>query len=110
MIETTFFYQKENLIGIESKGHSGYSERGSDIVCAAVSVLMQALLLGLSEIAKIKDLKIKIDDEIPLIKISWPPEQNEKISLLTATTAQSLKIIANENSDYMKIRTEEIKQ
>ena len=108
MIEITLFYQEKNLIGIESKGHSGYSERGTDIICSAVSVLMQSLILGLSEIAKLKDLKIKINDKKPLMKISWPKEQNEKISLLTQTTAESLKIISNENSGYVKVHTEEI--
>ena len=108
MIEITLFYQEKNLIGIESKGHSGYSERGTDIICSAVSVLMQSLILGLSEIAKLKDLKIKIDDKKPLMKISWPKEQSEKISLLTQTTAESLKIISNENSGYVKVHTEEI--
>ena len=109
MIEVTLFYQEKNLIGIESRGHSGYSKRGSDIICSAVSVLMQSLILGLSEIAKLKDLKIKVDEKIPLMKISWPLEQNEKISLLTTTTAESLKIIASQNSGYIKIQTEEIK-
>ncbi len=108
MIEITLFYQEKNLIGIESKGHSGYSERGTDIICSAVSVLMQSLILGLSEIAKLKDLKIKINDKKPLMKISWPKEQNEKVSLLIQTTAESLKIISNENSDYVKVHTEEI--
>ena len=109
MIEITLFYQEKILVGIESRGHSGYSEKGSDIICSAVSVLMQSLIFGLSEIAKLADLEIKIDEKKPLMKISWPKEQNEKISLLTQTTAESLKIIASQNSGFIKIQTEEIK-
>ena len=110
MIEITLFYQEKILVGIESKGHSGYSERGSDIICSAVSVLMQSLILGLSEIAKLADLEIKIDEKAPLIAISWPLEHEDDISLLTQTTAESLKIIASQNSGFIRIQTEEIKQ
>ncbi|MDY6432011.1 MAG: ribosomal-processing cysteine protease Prp [Synergistales bacterium] len=107
MIEITLFYQEENLIGIESKGHSGYAERGSDVVCAAVSVLMQSLILGLSAIAQVNGLNCDVDKKIPLIRLAWPKEQSEKISLLTRTAAESLKVIAEENPDYVKVHTEE---
>ncbi len=35
-------YQNENkeCVGFRTEGHAGYSEKGSDIVCAAVSVLV----------------------------------------------------------------------
>ncbi len=35
-------YQNENkeCVGFRTEGHAGYSEEGSDIVCAAVSVLV----------------------------------------------------------------------
>ena len=108
MIEITLFHQEKNLIGIESKGHSGYADSGMDIVCAAVSVLMQSLILGLSAIAQVNGLNCDVDKKIPLIRLTWPKEQSEKISLLTHTVAESLKVIADENPDYVKVHTEEI--
>ncbi|MBQ7559905.1 MAG: ribosomal-processing cysteine protease Prp [Synergistaceae bacterium] len=108
MIEITLFYQEKNLIGIESKGHSGYAESGRDVVCAAVSVLMQSLILGLSAIAQVNGFNCDVDKKIPLIRLTWPKEQSEKISLLTLTAAESLKVIADENPDYVKVHTEEI--
>lgn len=32
------------LTGLSAKGHAGYAEKGSDIVCSAVSVLLAAAL------------------------------------------------------------------
>ena len=107
MTDITLFYQGKKLIGIESKGHSNYAEN-NDVICAAVSVLMQSLVFGLSEVARLPNLVIDIDDSIPLIKITWQKKQFEKISLLVQTVAESLKIIAADNSDYVKINTEEI--
>ncbi|MBQ7152157.1 MAG: ribosomal-processing cysteine protease Prp [Synergistaceae bacterium] len=110
MIALRFFYQDKNLVGIESKGHSGYADRGRDIICAAVSVLMQSLLLGLTEIAKAEKINFSVEKKTPLIKISWPPEvqASEKFSLLIQTIAESLKIIAADNPKHVKIFSEEI--
>ena len=33
-------------------GHAGYDKHGQDIVCAAISVLSQATVLGLEQVAK----------------------------------------------------------
>lgn len=39
-------------ITISIKGHSGYANQGSDIVCAGVSALMNTTILGLQQIEK----------------------------------------------------------
>ena len=104
MINIKLYWEDKFLRGIESRGHSGYAERGDDIVCAAVSSLVQALLLGLDEIAKIKGLEYEIDDQVPLIKIFWPSEQAESVDLLTRSVALSLKAIADgDGRDYVNV-------
>ena len=37
MTTVTFLTEGKRIIGFDAKGHSGYSEEGSDIVCAAVT-------------------------------------------------------------------------
>lgn len=103
MIEVRLFYQDGTLTGIESKGHSGYAQRGSDIVCAAVSTLMQSLVLGLEEVAGVRDMICKIDERVPLIRATWPEHEQENISLLTTATAKSLIQIAKDNPVYVKV-------
>ena len=107
MIAVKLHYQDKILSGIDSRGHSGYSHRGSDIICAAVSALMQSLILGLEDIAQVQGLEVKADPQIPLIRVTWPKHEQERICLLTNTTAESLKQIARENPGYVKILTEE---
>ena len=49
MTTITVFYRGERIAGFRAKGHSGYAESGSDIVCAAVSAITQTACLGLME-------------------------------------------------------------
>lgn len=39
-----------NIKSISASGHAGFAERGSDIVCSAVSALLQTLRLGLANL------------------------------------------------------------
>lgn len=40
MITFTIYNHDKKIVGFESKGHAGYAERGRDIICAAVSMLV----------------------------------------------------------------------
>ncbi len=44
-----------HVVFVEAHGHTGYAEAGSDIVCAALSAVMQTAVMGLEKVAKIKD-------------------------------------------------------
>lgn len=48
MIEITVFRDREGRItGFRAVGHSGWAQRGSDIVCAGVAALTQTAVMGL---------------------------------------------------------------
>lgn len=104
MIQVKLFYQDKILNGIECSGHSGSAEKGQDIICAAVSALMHSLILGLDDIARVDGLKYLIDNKIPIMRITWPVNESEKIFLLTLTIAESLKQIARQNPEFMKVK------
>ena len=49
MINTSFYVNpKGERLGFRITGHSGYSEQGSDIVCAAVSSALISLVASLA--------------------------------------------------------------
>lgn len=50
MIEISFFVSDGKTVKVASEGHSGYAESGSDIVCAAVSTLVQTAFLAIKDI------------------------------------------------------------
>jgi uncharacterized protein YsxB (DUF464 family) len=48
MIKAVFYLRKQDVIGYEITGHAHFAIKGSDIVCAAVSVLSQAITAELN--------------------------------------------------------------
>ncbi len=58
MIYVTFFKSDYELIGFEVTGHSDYSEKGTDIVCSAVS---SAAFMTANTITDVLNLKTTID-------------------------------------------------
>ena len=42
--------------GFEIEGHAGYAQKGSDIICAAVSALSQTCRISITELAGFKNL------------------------------------------------------
>ena len=51
------------LLSCSAKGHAGYAESGSDIVCSAISILMRTVLQVLSELKNLNlDVSVKKGD------------------------------------------------
>lgn len=103
MTRITLFQAKEGLVGLESRGHSGNAKKGEDVVCAAVSALVHALLLGLCDVAKIEEAECCVDEKEPLISVKWPKEKASDLDLLTRTLALSLKEIESGYPGYVSI-------
>lgn len=103
MTEVTLYWAKGALCGVESRGHSGFAEKGADVVCAAVSTLLHVLLLGLSDVAKAEGLECRVDGDVPLIRVFWPQRVAPSLDLLTRTVALSLREVAAGNGEYVHI-------
>lgn len=73
------------------------------MVCAAVSALVHGLLLGLSDVARVRDLRCEADPDVPLIRVFWPEEAAGSLDLLTRTVALSLREIESGYPGYVSI-------
>ncbi len=68
----TFVYDR-----IQSEGHSGYGEEGTDIVCAAISSATELVVNILEQFSV--DLDIEVDEETPsVLVIILDGENNRK--------------------------------
>lgn len=56
------------IVSVECKDHSGFAEKGFDIVCAGISAIVQTAILGLSEVAKQK-FKLNRDENKGYLKL-----------------------------------------
>ena len=44
-----------HVVYLSANGHTGFAEEGSDIVCAALSSIIQTAVMGLGKVAKIEN-------------------------------------------------------
>lgn len=86
---------------VEVKGHAGYAEPGKDIVCAAISVLYETLMLALEEISG-----VELGDKTGLIRmnpldLSSPAMAFSSASTLFEAFTTGMKRIAEQYPDYV---------
>lgn len=93
--------------GFRVCGHSGSAPAGKDIICAAVSAIVQTALIGLDEVALIKNSYELSDGYIKCIL----PEAVDKKSFDTAQTIISvmhlgLMSIEEQYHEFVRINEE----
>jgi uncharacterized protein YsxB (DUF464 family) len=92
MIEVRYGGQR-----FEVTGHAGYSARGTDIVCAAVSAIVEHTIRNLR---RIKALEIDIDlgDGV---QIGWRPSVGAVV--LVDSMIHSLESLSKQYPEYVKV-------
>ena len=71
MTTVAFHLEGSRIVGFEVKGHSGYAEEGSDIVCAAVTSAVRLCectindVLGLEAAVKVRQKDASISLKLP---------------------------------------------
>lgn len=85
-----------------AEGHSGFAPHGEDIVCAAISVLLQTAILGLKEVATVTPQTLVADGRLDCL---LSPEQagNESVDAILQTMLLGLQAIEMEYSDYVSV-------
>lgn len=106
MLSVTVVTRGSDICSVEARGHSGYDRSGRDIVCAAISTLMQALHLGLAEVARAESFEFSADPEVPSMKLSWNDASSE-VQVLARTMVLSMQAIAGEYPKFAEIREAE---
>lgn len=96
-----------DLVGFEASGHSGYADKGEDIVCSAVSALTQVTVLGLTQRLKVMP-QVEVDGERGYLLCRLSPEDHTeavwlRVQDLLETLALGLHEIAREHGEYVKV-------
>lgn len=102
MINLTILKCNDAILTLQAKGHSGYAEAGQDIVCSAISTIMQTTLNGLLEVTK-SDVDYEINQDIPFLRISVKAE-DQKAQILMKSAYLAVKQIAADCKKYIKIK------
>lgn len=100
--------KNSNIVAFAIKGHAGFAESGEDIICSAISVLSQSILIGIEEVLNIKaDYKIQ-DGFLNLDLSKNNSEDIEKCQVLLKTMEKSFESIKVAYGKYIKLETEEV--
>ncbi|MGI6008191.1 MAG: ribosomal-processing cysteine protease Prp [Ruminococcus sp.] len=106
MVNITVFVKNRDYVGIESKGHAGYGEEGSDIVCAAVSAL---LINTVNSIEKFTGDDFSGEQGDGFLAFRFTDKISEKSKLLMDSLMLGLETIQqNYGSSYLKITSKEV--
>ena len=95
-----------SVVEVEASGHTGYGEQGEDIVCAGISTLLQASLLGLLQVAQV-NVKYTIDTETGKLKFTLPnditAEERHDCDVILNTLLCGLQDFYTEYSDFINL-------
>jgi len=92
------------IISFLTKGHAGYLPRGEDIVCAAVSALVQTAVLGLIHNLGLEPkVEIKEGYLYCLLPLDLEGEKRHDADLILEVMLTGLKEIVKEHPKYLKV-------
>ena len=92
---------------VQAAGHAGYDEPGKDIVCAAVSALLQALALGIERLERYGHIteKAVLLEEGEAVLAATPAQGHEQAArLLFDVFGEALLRLAEEYSEYVEVK------
>ena len=104
MTKCEFFRDGARITGFSVSGHSGYSEAGSDIVCAAISAVV-----GMTE-ATINDVcggkaKVRVKEADARITLTLPAvcDEEESVQAVLAGMMLYLLNLRDEYPDFIEV-------
>jgi uncharacterized protein YsxB (DUF464 family) len=85
-----------------TSGHAESAAYGEDVVCAAVSALLQGAWFGLMEVAGVEVTSSKGDGRLEL---SWPEDARDDVAAqaIVKTAAVSVERIAAQNPAFVRV-------
>ncbi|MCL5676432.1 MAG: ribosomal-processing cysteine protease Prp [Firmicutes bacterium] len=91
------------VTGFTVTGHSGFAPHGEDIVCAGVTALSEAAVLGLQRVAGVQP---QVEMEDGFVRCELPPlaqAQEVKAQAIIETMILGLRDIAKDYRRYVRI-------
>lgn len=104
MIKVSIYKNAENLItGFKLAGHADFSEYGSDVVCAAVSVLVINTINSIESFTSDR-FELEQDEKDGRMEFHVDSPMSSNANLLLSSLALGLQGVADEySSKYIKI-------
>ena len=94
----------ERITGFSVSGHSGYSEAGSDIVCAAISTAVTMAEATINEVCGAK-AKVRVKEEDARVTLTLPTscDEEETVQAVLAGMMLTLLSIQEDHPDHIEV-------
>ena len=104
MTRCEFFTENERITGFSVSGHSGYSEAGSDIVCAAISAVVAMAETTINDVCGAK-AKVRVKDEDARVTLTLPTscDEEDAVQAVLAGMMLTLSALRDDYPDYIEV-------
>ncbi len=104
MTKITIFKKNNLICEYQIKGHSGYAESGSDIVCSGISTASQMAVIGLKEVL---GLDVQVDINEAYLHVCVGDFENENAQTILSAMEKTLFDISKNypKNVKMEVRT-----
>ena len=94
----------DRITGFSVSGHSGYAEKGADIVCAAVTAIVTMAEATINDVCGAK-AKVRVKEEDARITLTLPTSCDEEESVQAVLSGLMLTLISlrEDYPDYIEV-------
>jgi len=94
------------ILGFKVKGHSGFAQEGSDIVCSAISMASQMTLGGLREVLSL-DVESVVEDGFLQVRLTDKQANLSEAQALLKTFQLACETLVKDYARYIKMEVKE---
>ena len=105
MTNVTVLYEGDRIVRLTCVGHAGQAKAGENIVCAAVSILVQNCVNALETVAGVKPATT-VDEKTALLELALPQTDEARehdAQIILRTTLVGLTDISHEYPRLVKL-------
>ncbi len=104
MTKCEFFTENDRITGFSVSGHSGYAEKGADIVCAAISAIVTMAEATINDVCGAK-AKVRVKEADARITLTLPAscDEEETVQAVLAGMLLSLCNLREQYPDYIEV-------
>ena len=96
--------EDDRITGFSVSGHSGYSEAGTDIICAAISAVVTMAEATINDVCGAK-AKVRVKEEDARVTLTLPAscDEEESVQAVLAGMMLTLCSLRDDYPDYIEV-------
>ena len=104
MTKCEFFTEDDRITGFSVYGHSGYAEKGQDVICAAISAIVTMAEATINDVCGAK-AKVRVKEEGARVTLTLPVscDEEESVQAVLAGMMLTLMSLRDDYPDYIEV-------